>query len=179
MKKVSTATLCIFLGLVLFLGGIFLGAYKGWNQEYQVLQTIAAQPNDLDQALAYQQADISNLLVIAGRHLPKDEAHFTALYKSRQQLLKSLSLREQKKVIDQLPGQVEALAELLKQTPSFLNSQRDQIYLSTLEKDLSSLRFSAQASLYNQAAQSFNQRLSRSFTGKIASLFGVGQAPIF
>ena len=79
MKKVSTTALCIFLGLMLFWGGIFLGAYKGWSREYQALQTIAAQPGDLDQVLIYYQGDISNLLVVAKRHLPKDEDHLMAL----------------------------------------------------------------------------------------------------
>ncbi len=178
-KKNFKFVLCILVALVLFIGGIFIGAYKGWKEEFQKLEIIAQEKGNLKEALGIYLADVNNLLVVAHRHLPKEEKTLTSLEGGKKLLSKSSSLKEDKEAFQQLPSQVTALSQKLKQSPTFANSQRDQIYLSTLEKDLSFLQYSAQTSTYNIAAADFNQRISHSFSGQIALRLGLSLVPIF
>ena len=178
-KKSFTSLLCILAALVLFVGGIFIGAYRGWQQEYQKLEDIAEEKGNLNEALGFYHADISNLLVVANRHLPKDDELLISLNKNKALLIKPTSLKEQKESFHLLPVQIESLKQKLRETSSFVNSQRDQVYISTLEKDLSFLQYSAQTSTYNIAAEDFNQRISHSFSGRIALKLGLYLVPVF
>lgn len=181
MKKSKrfTLTICILVGIAFFCAGIFLGSYKGWKKESQALHTISADKNNVGQLLAYQGADVSNLLVVARRHLNADDASIAALQKTKDLLIYNTALEQQYEAFVLLPGQVNDIVALLKATDSFNNSQRDQAYLSTLEKDLAYLTATIKSSGYNQAAEIFNNRFSVSLSGRIARMLGINPAPVF
>ncbi len=181
MKKSQRLSLaiCIVVSLVFLCAGLFIGSYKGWKSEYQALHDILAEGGSVEELLSYQGADASNLLVVAKRHLSKGIDAVKNLEQTRDALVYSSSLDARHEAYLKLSDQVKEIAVLLSASNSFQNSPRDQVYLSTLEKDLAYLGALLQASGYNQAAQDYNQRMNAAVSGKIARLLGVKPAPVF
>ncbi|NLB91426.1 MAG: hypothetical protein GX786_09460 [Clostridiales bacterium] len=171
-------TLCLCMGVLLFLGGIGFGAYRGWQQEYETLMALSQEEQGLDQFLLYLGADASNLLAVAHRHLPDTDPQVSALQQSAQILLFA-SVEAKLPAFSLLSDQAYALQEQLKQQDSFQQSQRDQVYLSTLLRDIATLKELAYASAYNHAAKDYNQRMESSFTGKLSKALGGKKALLF
>ena len=88
-------------------------------------------------------------------------------------------LQSKKAANDQLDASVQAVKTKLLESDSFQQSQRDQQYLAMLEGDLKNLTATDKVSLYNQAAQGFNDQLTKGIPGWIATVLGVKPCELY
>lgn len=175
MKKSLPISVCILISLALVLFGIVYGTVSGFKDDQEKVTELLTGDNGLEDVLGYRGADGHNLCVVARRHLTEDEdvANLSRIAVILTDESQSLAVRKAEN--DQLDAAVEAVKAKLSQTPSFLESPRDAKYLTMLESDLKNLSGTGtdKATLYNQAAQEFNQKLQDSLMGKLAQILGV------
>ena len=135
--------------------------------------------NGLMDVLSYRGADGHNLCVVAGRHLT-DDPDVAALSQTAAILTDATQpLQSKKAANDQLDASVQAVKTKLLESDSFQQSQRDQQYLAMLEGDLKNLTATDKVSLYNQAAQGFNDQLTKGIPGWIATVLGVKPCELY
>ena len=172
MKNTLTTILCILCAMVLAAVAVCLGAYRGWSSERDdALHTVSAD-GELASVLEERAMDAANLIVVASRHLPENDADLTSLKEVRAVLTDASATAADKTRADaQLTALAEKLAASLPLLDSVQGSARDQVYIATLTRTLSQGTDSAAA--YAAAAQRFNDRLASSLTGRLAMLLGV------
>ena len=179
MKKSLPISVCILISLALVLFGLAFGTVKGFGDDKQQVTQLLSGENGLMDVLAYRGADGHNLCVVAGRHLT-DDPDVAALSQTAAILTDSTqSLASKKAANDQLDAAVQTVKTKLLESPSFQDSQRDQQYLAMLEGDLKNLTATDKVSLYNQAAEGFNEQLSKGVPGWIATLLGVKPCELY
>lgn len=179
MKKSLPISVCILISLALVLFGLAFGTVKGFGDDKQQVTQLLSGENGLMDVLSYRGADGHNLCVVARRHLT-DDPDVAALSQTAAILTDTTQPLSRKKAAnDQLDASVQAVKTKLLESESFQNSQRDQQYLAMLEGDLKNLTASDKVSLYNQAAQGFNDQLSKGVPGWIATVLGVKPCELY
>lgn len=180
MKSKLPLGVCVALAAALTLFGLLYGVFNGYAGERREVTALLEAPNGLMDVLDYRAADGLNLCVVAGRHLPMDDANLAALRSA------AVALRDEeddpalKYAKDEaLEAAVTAVAQRLQQTESFLTSDRDQKYLDMLTADLKNLAGSAAAEVYNEAAEAFNERLDAPVLGWLARLMGIAPCALY
>lgn len=179
MKKSLPISVCILISLALVLFGLAFGTVKGFGDDKEQVTKLLSGENGLMDVLSYRGADGHNLCVVASRHLT-DDPDVAVLSQNAAILTDATQPLESKKAAnDQLDAAVQAVKAKLLESESFLQSQRDQQYLAMLEGDLKNLTSTDKVSLYNQAAQGFNDQLTKGVPGWIASVLGVKPCELY
>lgn len=179
MKKSLPISVCILISLALVLFGLAFGTVKGFGDDKEQVTKLLSGENGLMDVLSYRGADGHNLCVVARRHLT-DDPDVAALSQTAAILTDDTQpLPSKKAANDQLDASVQAVKTKLAETGSFQQSQRDQQYLAMLEGDLKNLTATDKVNLYNQAAQGFNEQLSKGIPGWIATVLGVKPCELY
>ena len=179
MKNKLPVWLSAVIALVLVAFGLFYGTWMGYREDRAEVTGLLEMENGLMDVLGYRAADGLNLCVVAGRHLPQDDAGLTALHTAAQALRDAKTLSRCKAADEELAKAVTDISAQLQQTPSFQQSQRDQSYLAMLTADLDNLSASAAISTYNDAASDFNRKLDAPLSGALARLLGMEACPLY
>lgn len=178
MKPRLSIGVCVLISLVLVLVGIGYGTYGGFVNDRKLATDLLEGENGLKGVMEYRGADGLNLCVVAQRHLAA--ADTAALGEVAKKLSDgSGDIEEMMAQNRELDGFVTSLSQQLRQSASFQASSRDQRYLSMLENDLNSLSQSSVIETYNKAAGEFNESLSGTPMGKLATLLGVKPCEIY
>lgn len=179
MKKSLPISVCILISLALVLFGLCFGTVKGFGDDKEQVDKLLSGENGLMDVLGYRGADGHNLCVVAERHLT-DDPDVAILQQTASILTDAAQPLSQKKMAnDQLDAHVQAVKQKLLENPGFQQSQRDQQYLAMLEGDLKNLTATDKVSLYNQAAEGFNEKLNTSVPGWIATVLGVKPCELY
>lgn len=179
MKKSLPLGLCILISLALVLFGLGFGTVKGYTADRAQVTELLGGENGLTDVLGYRGADGHNLSVVARRHLI-DDADVAELSRMASVLTdETQSLSARKAENDRLDAAVEAVKTKLEAASTYQQSQRDQKYMAMLEGDLKNLSAADKGSLYNQAAQDFNNQLNAPVSGWIAKLLGVKPCELY
>lgn len=179
MKFKLPIGVCILISLVLVLFGLLYGTASGFNEDRAQVTSLLEGDNGLLDIMRYRGADGLNLCVVARRHLTGDadvEALAAAANKLRAD---GDSINDKKLESESLDAAVSAVAGKLRQTESFIKSERDGKYLDMLVTDMQDLAKSALATSYNEAAGEFNKSLETSLFGKIAAWLGVKPCELY
>jgi hypothetical protein len=166
-----------FLMILMVLFGVVYGAYHGWNEErIQVEETWAG----LESMIQARVESAYNVLTVARRHLPEGHEALLRLQKAKDTLEGNAPLSEKAAANEELTLAAKDVLLLLVQAESVQKDSRDKMYAeSYLPQMLSQSEEKTAGAQYNIAAAQFNERLSASFSGKIASLLGVKMAEEF
>lgn len=175
MKNTLSTILCVLLTIALVAGAVCIGAVRGWHGEMMTtLQSLSA-ASELSEPLRNRAMDAANLAVVARRHLGEDpdvvslsQAYFTVCRTNA-------SAAELALADTAISVAAASLADKLQGLDSVAASQRDQVYISTLTRNLSQDLGSAET--YTQAIEDYNRRLTTSLTGKLAMLLGAEPIP--
>lgn len=177
-RKLSTGA-GVFIALVLVVFGVGYGTYSGFQQERSQVLTLLETENGLMDVLAYRAADGLNLCAVAKRHLSAQDESLQTLDESARTLRNAQTLEAACEADVALRGAVTQVSEALSALPGFLQNSRDTQYLSMLMADLRNLSGSAAVATYNEAAHTFNTRLSAPVFGTLACLLGVQPCPLY
>lgn len=173
MKPRLSLGVCVIISLALVLLGLGIGTYGGFAEDRAKVTDLLSGENGLTAVLEYRGADGLNLCVVAERHLRSD-ADVLVLRQLSQTLQDGgKSLSQRREADGELGEAVNAVVTKLKQTQSYIASERDQGYVAMLQSDMQSLSQRAVASTYNTAVEEFNQKLEGTLMGKLAGLLGV------
>ena len=171
MKLKLPVGVCALISLALVLIGLGYGTVSGFNQERRQVTDLVNGENGLNDVLSYRGADGLNLCVVAQRHLAED-GEVETLRQTAQTLTRAdESLKTRLTADAELDGAVAAVKARLEAAASY--DQRDKGYVAMLESDLTSLKQNDLAATYEKAANAFNQKLSATPMGFIASFLGV------
>lgn len=177
LHRRSTAWLAFFLMLLMVLAAVLWGACKGWASERA--QVEAAQ-GSLTEMLSARREVITNILTVAGRHLPAEDEQLAGLRADRDLLVSGADLARRAAAHERLTRAAGELMARLAALPSVQADARDSMYVrSMLPQALEQSQSLVQEAAYNQRASDFNQRLGASFSGRLASLLGVRPAQQF
>ena len=179
MKFNLPTWLCVVIALALVAFGLLFGTWSGYQEDRADVTALLETENGLMDVLEYRAADGLNLCVVARRHLNAADPALLALEQSARALQQSTDLAVRRTEDAKLTASVADVAEKLRASQSFTLSQRDQKYLDMLTADLSNLKGSTAVTVYNTAAQAFNQKLEGSLFGRLASVLGVGACPVY
>lgn len=176
MHKRSSALIALVLMLCLIAVSLAWGAYKGWTQERkQVDSTMGALLLVLDACSEVG----ANILTVARRHLQAGDPLLQALRRDIQVLSENGSLSQKAQANGRLDEDARAVLAALSALPSVQDDVRDLQYVTQmLPQALEQSERLAEQAAYNQAAIDFNQRLTGSFSGRIAQLLGITQAEL-
>ncbi len=180
MKNTGRTFFCLLVAVVLVLGSVAFGASKGWKKEAQELDAMYVRENGLKALLELRAADAGNLLVVARRHLTRQDQRILDVEAARKVLLGNVPLPEKYAANQALTGAVEVLSNALEAEPSLKADAKDWNYVVSLTKALEVYADNDAVAAYNEAVSSYNQRMSGSISGWIASqLMGVSAAQPF
>lgn len=171
------ASAAFFLMVLMVLFSVTYGAYRGWNEE----QALVRETRDgLESMLKARVESAYNVLTVAGRHLPQDHPAVMQLRSARDTLEGKYTLSEKAAANEELTRAAGEVLSLLMATESVKNDSRDRMYAENyLPQMLAQSEEKTAGAQYNIAAAQFNERLSQSFSGKIASLLGIEMAEEF
>lgn len=170
MKPRLSLGVCVIISLALVLLGLGIGTYGGFAEDRAKVTDLLSGENGLTAVLEYRGADGLNLCVVAERHLRSD-ADVLVLRQLSQTLQDGgKSLSQRREADGELGEAVNAVVTKLKQTQSYIASERDQGYVAMLQSDMQSLSQRAVASTYNTAVEEFNQKLEGTLMGKLVPL---------
>lgn len=177
MHKKSTAFLAFVLMAVLVFTSLSWGAWKHWSaQRRQVDQTLGT----LSDMLTTRREVIANILTVAARHLPKDNALVREIEDDKNLLSGSQSLSLKAAANERLSQNAQELLAVLAQTQSLVTDVRDSMYVNQmLPQALEQSASMVQEAAYNTQAESFNRQISASFSGALARFLGVVPAQQF
>ena len=177
MRKVSLTFLAILLLFVFTAASVTIGAVKGFRQEKAQVDSALG---SLGPLFATRVETGNNLLTVAHRHLPPENALVEAVARNVQELSAQGPLPLRAQANTHLEENAKALLAALENTPGVQADSRDLSYVTGLLPQ--ALDQSAQwtdAGSYNQAAMAFNERLNGTFSGFLARLFGEAEAQLF
>lgn len=179
MKKSLPISVCILISLALVAFGLCFGTVRGYNADREQVTALLGGDNGLMDVLSFRGADGHNLCVVARRHLTgsPEVAELSRIAAVLTDDTQTLSAKKAEN--DGLDAAVQAVKAALEVSDSYLQSQRDQKYMAMLEGDLKNLSAADKGSLYNQAAQQFNEQLKAPVSGWIASLLGVKPCELY
>ena len=163
--------------VILALGSVVLGAYRGWTMERSLVDETYA---GLEAMLHTRVESAYNLLTVANRHLEGSDPLIKSVARERDVLEGKSSLKEKAAANEQLTADAAALLERLAALPSVQNDSRDSMYVADyLPQMLSESESLTTKANYNTAAREFNQSLKGSLSGYLARLMGIGPAEEF
>lgn len=179
MKKRLPTAVCALIAAALVVFGLVYGTWSGFKEDRAQVDELLAMENGLLDVLGYRAADGLNLCVVAKRHLPVQDEDLAMLEHYGRQLQQAAETRAAVSLDHAVSEAFAAVSAKLKETNSFLQSQRDQRYLDMLTADFANLRASEIVSIYNQAAAEFNSQLDKPASGDLARLLGVEKCPLY
>ncbi|MDD3409640.1 MAG: hypothetical protein PHY12_02405 [Eubacteriales bacterium] len=173
MKFKLPIWLCVVISLVLVAFGLCYGTVTGYADERAHVTDLIAGESGLGAVLSYRGADGLNLCVVAERHLSGD-ADVAALQAAAKAAQSESGALDARKAADAaLQSAFAKVAGKLAADPGFQQSERDKRYLDMLQTDFDNLARSGIIKTYNEAVQTFNQKLNKPVSGFIATLVGV------
>lgn len=150
------------------------GAHQGWQQE---LGQVKRSLGQVEERLSLRKQAGANLLVVAKRHLPAEEALLSKLQGEVEALGSKASLVARTSAAANMQQTATQLFEALQQVPGLQQDSRDSMYVNQLlPQQLEQSAPSGWHDEYSLQAHSYNQRLQGSFSGWLARLTGVRQA---
>ncbi len=180
MKNTGRTFICLLIAFILIIGGIAFGASKGWKAEAQDLEMLYEKDGGLKNLLDLRAADAGNLLVVARRHLDKQDDRIIDLEDARNVLQGNGPLTEKYAANQALTEAVAALGDSLDNLPSLKANTKDWNYVVSLTKALEAYADGDAVRVYNEAVASYNQRMEGSISGWIAGhLMGIPKAQPF
>lgn len=179
MKNKLPASVCVLIAAVLVIFGVLYGTWSGFREDRAQVDELLTMENGLLDVLGYRAADGINVSAVAKRHLPAQDADLTALEKTARELQQAADSRLSITLDHAVSEAFAAVSAKLKETNSFLQSQRDQRYLDMLTADFNTLRASEIVAVYNQAAAEFNSQLDKPVSGDLAMLLGIEKCPLY
>ncbi len=177
MHKKSTALIAFVLMTAMVMTALSWGAWKHWSaQRVQVDQTL----DTLSDMLTTRREVIANILTVAARHLSKDDALIADVEKDKNLLAGTQSLALKAEANERLSQNARALLAKLTKIPSVVTDVRDSMYVNQmLPQALEQSASMVQEAAYNAQAESFNRRISGSFSGSLAKFLGLKPAQQF
>ena len=169
----------IVIMVILIVGGVILGAYRGWNDERALVNETRA---GLDSMLQTRVESAYNVLAVAKRHLPEDDEAYLRVVRDRNALEStSDDLGQKAQANEALTVDAAALLDKLVQLETVKNDSRDNMYVTSyLPQMLAQSEQKTAGAAYNQAAADFNSRMNGTFSGWLArTLLGVKPAVEF
>lgn len=156
---------------------ICVGAYRGWSEERSQVEQLSS---GLEQMLGSRVESAYNLLTVAQRHLPRNDARMQAVTEDREVLESNADFAQKAAANARLTRDGEALLSALLELDSVQQDDRDQMYVTAyLPQMLEESEEKTASANYNLAAAAFNARLRESFSGRLAQLLGVEPAQEF
>lgn len=167
---------CIILAILLVVGGTVWNNVAGVkNLRAKAMNKAAA----LQDILENRGADGMNLSVIAARHLPGDDEDLTGLIAAAKTLQsKEATLSEKQTASEVLNGCFARLQQKLANLEGFAET-RDAAYLQMVQTALNTDSAEQAATLYNQQAIIYNNRLASPLDGLLSRLFGLKPCGLF
>ena len=179
MKPKISIGVCILIALALVFFGLIYGTVNGFSDDRAQVNALLNGEGGLKNVLGYRAADGLNLCVVARRHLMGD-ADVAVLEASAQKLRDAgTSLSAKKQEDARLSAAAARVAGKLRETPGFLQSERDMAYLEMLMTDMEQLSKSAVVGIYNEAAKDFNRQLDAPVSGELAKALGVKPCELY
>lgn len=177
MRRTSTAVLSTVLLFIMLAAAVLWGAYRGWQQERtQVEQSIQG----LHEMLSARREVAHNVLTVADRHLPKDDALVAALRQDTQAMARRNTLSQSAALNARVERQAREVLQALSQLTTVREDDRDLMYVSAmLPQALEQTAKLTEQAAYNQLAEDYNTRKARSLSGRLAGMLGVQDAELF
>lgn len=169
----------IVLMIILVVGGVVIGAYRGWTDERAPVNETY---KGLESMLQTRIESAYNVLAVAKRYPgpETDEAYQKVEADLKQLENASASLSEKAKANDALAQDASALLSALKNLSAVQQDSRDKMYVeSYLPQMLAESEERTVGAVYNQAAANFNNRINGTFSGFLAKLMGIKPASVF
>ena len=175
--KLKTGTAIVIM-VVLVIGSVLYGAYKGWTEEKSHVDATYA---GLESMLQTRVETAYNILTVARRHLPETDEGVQRVSMALGQLDNAYTdLGRKAQANDALAQDASALLKALSQLDSVKTDSRDEMYVNNyLPHMLAESEAKTEGAAYNQAAAEFNSRINRTFSGFLAKLMGVTPAEVF
>lgn len=171
MKNQLRTCLSVVLTIVLLIGAVLAGAWRGWQGERDQVLGLLSDNGTLTNQLNERAMDAANLTVVASRHLPESDGDLAALKKCRDTLVAGKDVSAMAQADSELTKLAASLRDRLLALDTVKESQRDQVYISALTRTLASATSLKQT--YADKAADFNTHMGSSLTGKIAMWLGV------
>ncbi len=177
MRKTSLTLLGTVLLILMLALALFIGAFKGFRQDKSQVESALG---SLEAVFTSRVETGNNLLTVARRHLPEGDAMMTTLAQDVQTISGQAPLPQRAEANFRLEKDARALLNALENSPSVQADSRDMGYVTgLLPQALDQSAQWADAGKYNEAASAFNKRLNNSFSGILARLLGMTEAPLF
>ncbi|MBR0407516.1 MAG: hypothetical protein IJI53_05735 [Clostridia bacterium] len=175
--KLKTGTAIVIM-IVLVIGSVLFGAYKGWTTEKAHVDATYA---GLESMLQTRVETAYNILTVAKRHLPETDEAYQRVSMDLGQLDNAYTdLGRKAQANEALAQDAAALLKALAQMDSVKSDSRDEMYVNNyLPQMLSESEAKTEGAAYNQAAAEFNGRINRTFSGFLAKLMGIKPAEVF
>ncbi len=163
--------------LVMLVAAFAIGSYRVYLDERLQVELALASLGDV---LVARIEMGHNLLTVARRHVPEDEALLHALEEDIRLLDQAETLKEIAFANEKLALDSKALLKKLEALDSVQQDARDLRYVTgLLPRGFEQSAQWADSKQYNAAAAAFNQRLHRTLNGKMAAFLGVEDAELF
>lgn len=171
------AFLAFLAMLVMLVAAFAVGAYRGYFNDRIQVELALSSLSDVLQArieMGY------NLLTVARRHLPEDDALVVSVQGSIRTLEGDAGLAAKAAANAQLSRDSRDLLNKLEGMDSVQTDQRDLRYVTgLLPRGFETSAQWADAEAYNSAVREFNKRLNTTLNGRVAKLLGVMDAETF
>ncbi len=166
------------LMVILVVGSVIFGAYRGWSDERaRVNETYAG----LESMLQTRVESAYNVLAVARRHVPETDEHYQNVKNELAVLEGKAALGEKARANEALTRDAGALLNEIAALDSVKRDDRDSMYVNTyLPQMLAQSEEKTAGAAYNQAAADFNSRMKGTFSGWLArTLLGIKPAEEF
>lgn len=175
-RKGLHPAIAFLLMLVMLCCSLLYGAHKHWRDE-QV--NMIRQTQALEAELSVRAETAHNLLTVAYRHLPKDDALCVAVKESAEALKDTaLPLGERMTACTLLTEKAQLLLSAVSSLDSVQADSREQTYAALiLPQAVEQFDDTTAFSAYEAAVNAYNTELKGSFSGVLAKVLGYRTAP--
>lgn len=175
-RKGLHPAIAFVLMLVMVTVAMCYGANKHWREEKAIVTMKALA---LEAEMEVRAETAHNLLTVAYRYLPKDDALCTSVSENRAVIRSAaLPLADRMEACAQFSENALALLTKLKEIPLVLSDSRDQMYVQLMLPQAVELCEDISAfTAYDQAAEKYNKGLGSTVSGVLAHLMGYKKAP--
>lgn len=170
---IACAIMCVMLACALC-----MGANRGWTKERKSLD---GEVSALNAALSARAETAYNLLTVAARHMDESDARLAQL-RGDIKLLENASapLAERAAASARYQPACKEILSALAALPGVQSDSRDVMYvIQMLPQAVEQCASQGAQQAYNEAAEAYNARMRKSFSGLLARLTGVDFAPSF
>ena len=173
----------IAIMVILIVGGVVFGAYRGWTDERALVNETRA---GLESMLQTRVESAYNVLAVAKRYEAQMDSQTGEYYQNVKKELAALEnasvqLSEKAAANEALTVDANALLDKLALLETVKNDSRDNMYVTSyLPQMLAQSEQKTAGAAYNQAAADFNSRMNGTFSGWLArTMLGVKLAEEF